>query len=212
MAYDLEEQESLDQLKAWWEKWGTLTLSVITVGCLGFAAYNGWNWYERHQGAKATAAYIQMQNAYVQGDDKNVKSAADALMAGYSDHVFASLAAFTMASKAETAGDLAAARQHLNWVLDKGKHAEYDTLARIRLAGVELDAKNPQRALEVLQPAKPERAQTAAYQDRLGDVYFAMNRLEDARAAWEKAVAAERGDQILTPLINLKLTALPEKK
>ena len=63
MAYDLEEQESLDQLKAWWEKWGTAVLSVITVGCLAFAAWNGWNWYQRYQGSKATIAYVQLQNA-----------------------------------------------------------------------------------------------------------------------------------------------------
>lgn len=67
MAYDLEEQESLDQLKAWWEKWGTAVLSVITVGCLAFAAWNGWNWYQRYQGSKATIAYVQLQNAFVQG-------------------------------------------------------------------------------------------------------------------------------------------------
>lgn len=212
MAYDLEEQESLDQLKAWWEKWGTLTLSVITVGCLGFAAYNGWNWYQRHQGAKATAAYIQMQNAFVQGDEKNVKSAADALISDYSDHVFATLAALTMASKAENAGDVDGARRHLNWVLDTAKRPEYDTLARIRLAGVELDANNPQRALDVLTLAKPERGQIASYEDRLGDVYFAMKRFDEARQAWEKALKADRDDQVLTPLINLKLTALPEKK
>ena len=41
MAYDLQEQESLDELKAWWEKWGNLVLSVITVVCLAFAGYNG---------------------------------------------------------------------------------------------------------------------------------------------------------------------------
>ena len=93
MAYDLEEQESLDQLKAWWEKWGNLTLSCITVGCLGFAAWNGWNWYERNQGAKATVAYVQLQNAYVQNDSKNMKSLADGLMKEYPRHVFASLAA-----------------------------------------------------------------------------------------------------------------------
>lgn len=74
MAYDLEEQESLDQLKAWWEKWGTAVLSVITVGCLAFAAWNGWNWYQRYQGSKATIAYVQLQNAFVQGDAKNVVS------------------------------------------------------------------------------------------------------------------------------------------
>ena len=37
MAYDLEEQESLAQLKAWWDKWGNLTLTIITALCLAFA-------------------------------------------------------------------------------------------------------------------------------------------------------------------------------
>ena len=41
MAYDLQEQESLDELKAWWEKWGNLVLSVITVVCLAFVGDNG---------------------------------------------------------------------------------------------------------------------------------------------------------------------------
>ena len=44
MAYDLEEQESLDQLKAWWEKWGTPITAVITVACLAFAGYNGYRY------------------------------------------------------------------------------------------------------------------------------------------------------------------------
>lgn len=212
MAYDLEEQESLDQLKAWWEKWGTLTCTIITIGCLGFAAWNGWNWYQRHQGAKASAAYIQMQNAYVQGDEKNLTSAANGLMQEYPKHVFASLAALTMAANAEDKGDIEAARKHLNWVLEEAKLPEYDTLARIRLAGVELDAKNAQRALDVLTAAQPERAQVAAYQDRLGDVYFALNRLEDARQAWTKAVEADRDDLTISAAVNLKLTALPETK
>ena len=34
MAYDLEEQESLAEIKAWWEKWGNLILTVVTVACL----------------------------------------------------------------------------------------------------------------------------------------------------------------------------------
>ena len=29
MAYDLEEQESLAEIKAWWEKWGNLILTVV---------------------------------------------------------------------------------------------------------------------------------------------------------------------------------------
>ena len=42
MAYNLEEQESIDNLKGWWEKWGTPVLVVITLACVGVAGYNGW--------------------------------------------------------------------------------------------------------------------------------------------------------------------------
>ena len=49
MAYDLQEQEQLDELKAWWKKYGNLILTVVTVVLLAFAAYNGWRWYQRSQ-------------------------------------------------------------------------------------------------------------------------------------------------------------------
>ena len=45
MAYNLEEQESIDNLKGWWEKWGTPVLVVITLACVGVAGYNGWKWW-----------------------------------------------------------------------------------------------------------------------------------------------------------------------
>ena len=66
MAYDLQEQESLDELKAWWEKWGNLVLSVITVVCLAFAGYNGMKWWERHQAQEASVAYSSLQTAIMQ--------------------------------------------------------------------------------------------------------------------------------------------------
>lgn len=61
MAYDLQEQESLDELKAWWEKWGNLVLSVITVVCLAFAGYNGMKWWERHQAQKPVSPILHFR-------------------------------------------------------------------------------------------------------------------------------------------------------
>ena len=56
MAYNLEEQESIDNLKGWWEKWGTPVLVVITLACVGVAGYNGWKWWNHRQTAKASVA------------------------------------------------------------------------------------------------------------------------------------------------------------
>lgn len=75
-------------------------------------------------------------------------------------------------------------------MIEKSGHPEYDTIARVRLAGVELSAKKPEAALKALEPAKPVPDQTALVEDRLGDVYYAMNDFEKARAAWQKAVEA----------------------
>ncbi len=212
MAYDLEEQESLDQLKAWWEKWGTLTMTIITAGCLAFAAYNGWNWYKRYQGNKATVAYVQLQTAYVQNDEKNIKSLADGLMQEYPSHVFASLAALMKASSDQQAGRLDEARAALSWVINEGKRPEYDAVARVRLAGVELDAGNPQKALEAIKRVSPEAAGKAMVLDRLGDVHLALGEVENARADWNKALLADANEGYLVPLITLKLQALPDPK
>ena len=176
MAYDLEEQESIDQMKAWWDQWGTPITAAVCVCCLGFAGWNGWQWYQRNQAAQASGAYVQLQNAIYQNDTKNVKSIAAAEV---------------------QEGNLDLARDRLVWVIEKSGHPEYDTIARVRLAGVELSAKKPEAALKALEPAKPVPDQTALVEDRLGDVYYAMNDFEKARAAWQKAV------------LHYKLASLP---
>ena len=212
MAYDLEEQECLAQLKAWWDKWGNLTLTCITAVCLAFAGYNGWHWYKRYQGGKATVAYVQLQNAYVQNDEKNVRSLSEGLMKEYSNHVFASLAALMKANVEHKAGNLDAARTALNWVINESGHAEYHTVARVRLAGIELDAKDAQKAKAALDAIDPSQVDQPLVLDRRGDVLLALGDVEGARSCWEKAIEKDRDSGELLALLSLKIQALPEKK
>lgn len=212
MAYDLEEQESIDQMKAWWEQWGTPVTAAICVCCLGFAGWNGWQWYQRNQAAHASAAYVKLQNAVYTNDMKNVSSISTGLMEEYSTTVYAPLGALQAAAAEVEAGDLKAARTRLQWVIDKSGHPEYDTLARIRLAGIELSEKNTTGALSILQAAKPVKDQEALLQDRFGDVYYAMGDFALARTAWEKAVAAAGQDNPIRGVLQYKLGSLPPKE
>ena len=212
MAYDLEEQESLAQLKAWWDKWGNLTLTIITALCLAFAGWNGWNWYKRYQGGKATVAYVALQNAYVQNDDKNVRSLSEGLMKEYSNHVFASLAALMKANVEHKAGNLDAARAALTWVIEQGGHPEYATVARVRLAGVELDAKDTAKAKAAIDTVDPAQAELPIVLDRRGDVLLAMGDVEGARGCWQKAAERNADSGELLALLSLKIQALPQKK
>ena len=66
---DLQEQEQLDALKAFWNQYGNLITWVLTLAMLGaYAAWNGWNWWQREQ-ARRPARCTTNSNAWRrQGD------------------------------------------------------------------------------------------------------------------------------------------------
>ena len=212
MAYDLEEQESIDQMKAWWDRWGTPVTAAVCVVCLGFAGWNGWNWYQRNQAAKASGAYVQLQNAAMAKDMKNVASIATGLVSEYGSTIYAPLGALTAAGVEAETGNLSSAQARLMWVIEKSGHPEYDTLARVRLAGVLLSAKKPDEALRQLEAAKPVADQQALVDDRFGDVWLAKGDVVKARAAWEKALKTANTENAVRIVIERKLAALPPQE
>jgi predicted negative regulator of RcsB-dependent stress response len=224
MAYDLEEQEQLASLKAWWEKYGNFVLTVITLVLLAFAAWNGWRWYQRNDAAQAAPLYDQLlkaaegkgagdpkadpKTAHAPKDFAKARELAGTLLEKHGRSVYATMAALQMARLHHDAGDLAAARAQLAWVIDRSKQPEFVPVARVRLAGVLLDEKNYDEALKVLGADVPP-AFAVAVADRRGDVLFAQNRLDEARNAWRDALARADAQHPLRNLIQLKLDALP---
>lgn len=209
MAYDLEEQESIDQMKAWWDRWGTPVTAAVCVLCLGFAGWNGWNWYKRNQAAEASAAYVQLQNALFQGDAKNVASLSSGLIENYGSTVYAPLAAMGAAQSALDQGNFGEAAAMLGWVIEKSGHPEYDTVARVRLAGVYFDEGKLDEALAVLEAAKPTADEKSLVEDRRADIWRAKGDFAKARETWETLLkTADPNDPILR-IVEYKLGALP---
>src|SRR5882672_10732955 len=65
---DLEEQEQLDQLKSFWKQYGNLITWVLIVVLGAYAAWNGWNWYQRDQAVKSGAMFDELDKAAQAGD------------------------------------------------------------------------------------------------------------------------------------------------
>src|SRR5947209_9109847 len=65
---DLEEQEQLDQVKAFWQQYGNLVTWLLVIALGAYAAWNGWNWYQRDQATKAGAMYDELDAAAQVGD------------------------------------------------------------------------------------------------------------------------------------------------
>ena len=212
MAYDLQEQESIDQMKAWWDQWGTPITAAVCVVCLGFAAWNGWQWYQRNEAGKAAVAYAQLQQALVHNDAKNVSSRSTGLIDSYGTTIYAPMGALAAAQASLDAGDFTAAESRLKWVIESSKRPEYETLARVRLAGVYFDAGKLDEALKLVDEAKPEPRQVSLVLDRKGDILAAKGDIEGARKSWQEVLdrgAKEfRTDPILR-VVEYKLGSLP---
>ncbi len=208
MAYDLEEQEQLATIKAWWERWGNLVLSAVTVVLLAIAAFNGWRWYERHEAANAGALYDEFVNSLAGADIARKKELAGTLIERYGRTVYAPMAALEVAKINFEAGDLGAARAQLRWVIDKSDHPELAHIARLRLAGVLLDEKAYDEAMKLLTESVPASLATS-FADRRGDVLMAMGRADEARSAYQEALDKAEAQHPMRPIIQLKLDALP---
>jgi predicted negative regulator of RcsB-dependent stress response len=205
-AYDLQEQEQLAELKAWWKQYGNLVLGTITAALLVFAGWNGWTWYQRSQSMEAAAYYETLQKAARMGDAKAAGDAAGTLLEKYSGTAYAPLAALLSAKAHYQAGDLKTARAQLQWVIDKARQEEVQAIARLRLAAVLLDENAHDDALKLLE-GKPVAGFEALFSAMRGDILLAQKKPADARSAY-KAAIEKASEPALREALRLKLDAL----
>jgi predicted negative regulator of RcsB-dependent stress response len=214
MAYDLEEQEQLASLKAWWNQYGNLTSWVLIVAMGSYSAWTGWNYYQRSQSTQAAQLYDEVQNAIVAKDNSKVQRAAGDMQSRFGGTAYAQMSALAAAKSAFEAKDLKTAKAQLQWVAEHGNE-EFKAVAKLRLAGVLLDEKAYDEALKVLGGEMPAQF-AGAVADRKGDILVAQNKLAEARSAYAAALAATDKKNPGRQLIEVKLEAIggsvPEPK
>ncbi|AOS79591.1 MULTISPECIES: YfgM family protein [Hydrogenophaga] len=204
---DLEEQEQLDQLKHFWAKYGNLISWALIVVFGSFAAYNGWNWWQRNQSAKAAVLYEEVDRAVQSKDLDRVGRVLSDMRADFGGTTFAAQASL-LAGKAQfEGGQLDQARETLQAVLNDSKDEGLQAVARLRLASVELQAGKPDAALQVLQ-AKAPAAFEPLLADRRGDVLLAQGKADEAKAQYEAAWKALDAGNELRRLVAVKLASL----
>jgi predicted negative regulator of RcsB-dependent stress response len=204
---DLEEQEQLAQLKSFWNQYGNLITWVLILVLGGYAAWNGWNWWQREQAGKAAALFDELDRAAQAGDVEKVRRAFNDLKERYPGTAFAEQAGLLAAKVQFDKGNGDAARETLGWVAEQAAETEYRTVARLRLAGVLMDAKQYDEALKTLDVAAAPQFE-ALVADRRGDVLLAMGRKDDAKVAYEKAWKAMDSSVEYRRLVEAKLAAL----
>jgi len=210
-ALDLQEQEQVETLKAWWKdngKWVLLTLAIILGG---YGGMQGWQAYKTNQALAASTLFFDLAKQVESGDPKRVNDAATAVVNSYGGSAYAPRANLLAAQINLQVGDPARAKTQLQWVLKNASEDGLKNVARLNLAAILLDEKSFAEAQELLEAPHPDSYDNL-YADLKGDVLIAQGKKEEARAAYQKALDKTDSKSRYSALIRMKLDALGGKK
>jgi predicted negative regulator of RcsB-dependent stress response len=204
---DLEEQEQLDELRHFWKEYGNLITWVLIAVFGAIAAWNGWQYWHRTQGTQAAVMFDEVERAALVGDTARVERAFADMKDKFGRTAYAQQAGLLAAKVLVDKGNVDGAKAALAWVADKASDEGYQATARLRLAGLLVEAKAYDEALKQLSAGFPEEFEALAA-DRRGDVYNLQGKKAEAKAEYIKAYKGleERGEY--RRLIEVKLTAL----
>ena len=207
---DLEEQEQLDQLKHFWNTWGTLISAVLVVVFGAVAAWNGYQFWQNRQATQAAALFDAVEVAVQTDDQARVEQAFSDIRDKYAGTVQAAQAGLLVAKVEMDKGNPDAAKTALEWTSKNASDDGYRAIARLRLASVLVEQKAYDAAMQALSENFPSEMQ-AVVSDRKGDVLALQGKNAEAAAEYSSAYAAFGDSVEYRRLVEVKLNALGVK-
>lgn len=206
MAYDLEEQEQLDELKAWWKTYGKWVTNGLVALLVVFAAYQAWQYFQNKQAVDASTQFQALQ-VIDEKDLKAIQAKAAEIMDDYAGTPYAGRAALYVAKANYAANDVKSAKAQLEWAIKNAKETSVHAIASLQLANILAEEKNYEAALKLLE-ATHDAGFDGLFSDMKGDVLVALGKKQEAKAAYEDALLKLDADGKYRYLTQQKLEAL----
>jgi predicted negative regulator of RcsB-dependent stress response len=207
--YDTEE-EQLDAVKRWWKENGQSTIIGLV---LGIAIILGWNYWQEHKKAQtgqASALYSQLIQAMAADKKDSAEKLAERIQEHYPKTEYAAYSGLLLAKLKVQQGDLVKAKTILKDIA-AGSNKELSNIAKIRQVRLMLASGEYEQGLQLINDVDPASSSSFSgnYDELVGDLYVALDRLDQARSSYQKAL--ENGYN--SPLLQFKIDDLtaPEK-
>lgn len=220
MATYGSDEEQIEALKRWWNDNGTSLLTGVVIVLAVFFGVRQWQDSQAATSGAASDLYQQISDLALANMTQTVSEddllAAQAvystLKTEHADSIYTRYAALALARFQVEHNQLDMAATELQWVLDNpslGVLSEADEelflTARLRLARVKLAQGMAQEALDLLKAVEPGSF-AGNYAEVEGDALASLGQPDAARAAYERALAANMtGNPVL---LQLKLQDL----
>lgn len=206
-TYDLEQQEQLDQVKHFWKQYGNLVTWVLVLVLGAYAAWTGYLYWQQQRATGAGNLYEELDRAASSGNAEKTALAFTDLKNKYAGTTFTEQGALLAAKVAMENQKADQGKASLQWLVDNGKNASLVAIARLRLAGIQMDAKQFDEAQKTLSGEMPAEF-APLIQDRRGDILLAQGKKEDAAKAYLEAWKGLDAGVDYRRFVEGKLTAL----
>ncbi len=204
---DLEEQEQLDQLKHAWKQYGNLITGILILVLGALAAWNGYQYWQQKQATQAAAMFDEVDKVVRSGDVAQAERAFGDMKQRFASAVYTPQAGLLVAKMAYLSGKPEVAQNVLVWVSYSKADEGYAAIAKLRLAGLRLEAKAYDEAAKLLDGNFPaEFAPLVA--DRKGDLSAAQGKTAEAVALYQKAYQGFDAQSEYRRMVLVKLNAL----
>lgn len=200
--YDTEE-EQLEQLKKWWENNNTSLIAGVIGAIVIVAGANFWQNYKLEQRSQASQMYQQLLDSSAKNNIESAEKLAEKLAVEHGSSAYAHYAALDLAKIKVQKGDLEAAKAILQKEIKNADSAELAHVSRLRLIQLMLASGQYEQGLQLIAEVDPASTEgfAANYDELQGDLYVAMDRLDEARSAYQSAIRSGQA----TPLVQFKL-------
>ncbi|MDD5265902.1 MAG: tetratricopeptide repeat protein [Methylococcales bacterium] len=204
------EEEQLEAVKRWWKENGQSTIIGLVVGIAIILGWNFWQNHKKEQAGQASALYGQLIQAVAADKKDSAEKLAERIQQQYPKTEYAAYSGLLLAKIKVQQGDPAKAKAILKGVA-AGSNKELSNIAKIRQVRLMLASGEYEQGLQLINDVDPATSTSFSgnYDELVGDLYVALDRLDQARTSYQKAL--ENGYR--SPLLQLKIDDLtaPEK-
>ena len=204
MAYSIEEEQEINQLKDWWKENGK---TIIVAFILGVGGMFGWRYWQAHQAeqiAQASAQYDALIYS-AQQDEQAKKANREQFVQANSKTAYAVFALLDEAKKATEKQDFVAAEVNLNQALTQAQDEVLTSIVALRLSAVQFQLGQLDNALTTLNQVKGESF-NARKAILTGDIQVAKGDKVAAKTSFEQA--QQSGSQLEQQMAKMKLSNL----
>lgn len=219
MAFnEFDEYETSEKVRDWLRRNAASIVGGVLLGVGGLWAWHAWQDNRAGERERAEAAYRSLAEALAPDASPEavaeIESRSKKLREEFGRTPFATLGALLEARLAIEKGELAEADRLLSQALEQSDDAALRGLVRLRLAELRLAENKPDAAL-ALADAVPGNEWRALREELRGDALARLNRADEARRAYDDALAAldegsqaraflemKRGDLVATAAVS----------